>query len=202
MIKNFFYKTLEKIHDVDLVQTIKVEDIKDVNTKDGTNSGPSRSFGLFHIVENLDFTEDDKILDIGCGKGAAIIGLSYFTPCKVIDGLEYSLDIVKTCESNLKKIGVNQDEDIRCLVFHDKATEFKKYDYYNVFYMYDPFRGDTFYKTIDRIVESYHDNKRKITLIYANPYEESYLIIKGFKLEKEIETDFFMRKVKIYTFFL
>ena len=199
MIKNYFYESLEKMYDVDIIQTIKVEDIKDVDTKDGTNSGPSRSFGLLHIGEHVELNESDRILDIGCGKGAAMIALSFFTPCSVVDGLEYSLNIAKTCHSNIDKVGINQGTESRSIVFHGNATKFELYQKYNVFYMYDPFRGDTFYKTIDKIVESYFIEKRKITIIYANPYEENYLFVKGFKVSQEIATDFHHKTVKIFT---
>ena len=72
-------------------------------------------------------------------------------------------------------------------------------DMYDTFYLYDPFRGETFKKVIKNIEESVRRKSRKVTIVYANPWLHREVEAGGiFHLTKQISTEFFLNIVNVY----
>ena len=72
-------------------------------------------------------------------------------------------------------------------------------DRYNTFYLYDPFRGDTFRKVIDHIEDSVRRTKRHVRIIYANPWLHKEVEKNGiFRLTKQVNSEFFLNIVNEY----
>lgn len=86
------------------------------------------------------------------------------------------------------------------VIFNEDATEFTDLlDMYDTFYLYDPFRGETFKKVIKNIEESVRRKDRKVTIVYANPWLHREVEAGGvFKLVKQISTEFFLNIVNVY----
>ena len=110
-----------------------------------------------------------------------------------VDGLEYLEELCQIGRENMKRSGHD------CVIYQGDATLFNKWDQYNLFYLYDPFKGDTFRKVIQNIELSYKRNLRDICLVYANPWEHKIVLENGlFQFEEQIDGDWFTRMTNIY----
>lgn len=187
-----YYDWLEKNKNIDIIRRNTKINIKDV-CKDGRDYAVSRGIGMAVVCEYLSKTYPyENILDIGCGKGAAIMMFKAFG-YDIVDGLEYLEDLVCCAKENFKKM------HLRSNVIQGDATKFTQYENYTMFYLYDPFQGETFQKVILKIEESYKKKKRRIILVYANPWENNIIRkYSSFKLDKQLEGDWFTRMTNIY----
>lgn len=190
-----YYRYLEDEFGIDVASTIKVEDF-DYTEDTATNSGASRQMGLFDTFKDLlcisrispTIFSGKNILDVGCGKGGAMITMHHFGFAN-IDGIEISPMISQIATDNFEKLAYEN-----C---HVKNVSALDYDYsgYDFFYMYDPFKGELFKEVIKKI---YEQAKKGAIFIYANPYMDRLVIDAGFKYLRSIDTDFFIRNVNVY----
>ncbi|MBK8466517.1 MAG: class I SAM-dependent methyltransferase [Chloracidobacterium sp.] len=124
---------------------------------------------LESAVETLGITEADRIIDIGCGKGAAMIRLSKF-PFARIDGLEHSQDWVRIARRNLSRLRLTKRSEIYCA----DATEFTELDGYNYVYLFNPFPLSVLLIVLENLRLSLENKPRKLTIIYNNLPENYY----------------------------
>ena len=146
-------------------------------------------------------TDNDAIIDIGCGKGRMLYFFSQF-PFRLVDGLEYSQAMIEIAENNLailRKLhrGV---EAIR--VFQGDATLYDAYDEYNYFYLFNPFEEIIMTQFLRHIKESSARNPRDIHIIYHHPMHSALFIAEGFKFEEELPTLRLLKNSKIYVYLL
>ena len=192
-----FYEWLEAEYGVDFVKTIAKETF-DYDFRFATNSGASRQMGLVdvicHIEERLFMdVRDKKVLDIGCGKGGAM-ELFLQSEFAKVDGIEYSKSISDIARKNMELLG-NDSEIINL-----SATEFDRYDEYDILYMYDPFRDKVFRETLKKLEKAAIRRKKPTLLVYANPYHHKDVVDGGvFSLISIVDTDFFHRDVHVYS---
>lgn len=192
-----FYEWLEAEYGVDLAKTIAKETF-DYDFRFATNSGASRQMGLVDVIcyiEERLFLDirDKRVLDIGCGKGGAMELFSQSEFAKV-DGIEYSKSISEIARKNMKLLGNDSD------VFNLSATEYDRYDDYDILYMYDPFRGEVFREVLKKLEQAAIKRNKPTLLVYANPYHHKDIVEGGvFSLVSIVDTDFFHRDVHIYS---
>ena len=192
-----FYDWLECTFGADLVKTIPKEDF-DYDFKFATNSGVSRQIGLADVIASLETDVEVqrhmKALDVGCGKGGAIMMMKQSFLFDRVDGIELSPKICKIAEDNMKKLNIESN------IMNVSATEFDKYGNYDLLYLYDPFRGEVFLEALRQIEYAVRNRSKPIFLVYANPYHHKDIVEGGvFKLVNKVDTDFFHRDVHIYT---
>lgn len=119
--------------------------------------------------------------DIGCGDGCVLSTMHGFFDRLI--GVEYDQRIAKICKDNLARqkiknvtvyqMGINQISD--ALI-----------DSIDIFYLYNPFHGDTFANFIANVNKSVARKPREIMFIYANPIcRESANQLSGFNLIAE-----------------
>src|SRR5260370_40018593 len=72
----------------------------------------SRRPVLALVLQTLPISHQDSILDIGCGRGGAIITMAQY-PFARIDGVEISPDLAAVAERNLARLGISRSS-IRC----------------------------------------------------------------------------------------
>lgn len=165
----------------------------DYESPDATACGASRERSLLDMCQ-MPGIFNGKVLDFGCGKGAAI-AIMKMAGIKEVDGVEQSHMLAEIARDNMKKLG----EDM-VAIFNEDATEFTDLlDMYDTFYLYDPFRGETFKKVIKNIEESVRRKDRNVTIVYANPWLHREVEAGGvFHLTKQISTEFFLNIVNVY----
>ena len=138
---------------------------------------PSGNKYLTSLLKDLVFESSDNILDIGCGKGSAILRMTKFK-FNNVDGIEIAERNAKVARSNFKKLRIDNVH-----IFNVDATEFNGYDNYNYFYMYNPFPDSVMQLVISQILSQISVGK-KVTIIYNNPLCHKTLICAGFRLLK------------------
>ncbi len=142
--------------------------------------------------EILSLTKEVAFYDYGCGKGSMIL-MAYMYGIKKIGGIEVVEDIYNQAVCNMRELG------IACDLFCGDASVFEEIDEYNCFFFYNPFRGQLFERTIQNIENSFRRNKRKVFLIYANPFCHKSVIKGGiFRLYKQIRVDIWDPILNIY----
>ena len=152
---------------------------------------PSVLAVLEEVVERLQVSNSDRLLDVGCAKGYA---LSYFIQhldCKVA-GIEISAKLAKICRRNIRRqYGVNIE------VHNEDATQFKAFGDFNYFYMYNPFPNEEILEVVvSRIVQQ---SKEDVVLIYNNPRYENIILKKRFDVIDEFTVpESNNKRVKIY----
>ena len=136
-------------------------------------------YDINKILQKMNINSTDKILDVGCGKG---LFLWYATKYKFsqIDGLEYSEELCKIAQNNLKIIN-----DSRLNVINQDAREFSKYENYNYFFFNNPFSANIMFDVVKKILNSLKTNPRKIVIIYQFPFSKSVFVENGFKIKYE-----------------
>ena len=186
------YSFLEHEYEADFLKRVDQSEF-DYESPDATACGASRERSLFDMCY-IPGVFNGRVLDFGCGKGAAI-AIMKMAGIKEVGGVEQSHMLAETASANMKKLG----EDM-VVIFNEDATEFTDLlDMYDTFYLYDPFRGETFKKVIKNIEESVRRKSRKVTIVYANPWLHREVEAGGiFHLTKQISTEFFLNIVNVY----
>jgi SAM-dependent methyltransferase len=167
---------IERSRDLDFSQVIPSADLG----YDGAlviQCSPSGNKYLTNLLQDLLLVSSDNILDIGCGKGSAILRMTKFK-FNNIDGIEIAKQNAEVARANFKKLSVDNVH-----IFNVDATEFNGYDNYNYFYMYNPFPDIVMQLVISKLLSQISEGK-KITIIYNNPVCHKIIIGAGFRLLK------------------
>jgi len=153
-----------------LAEELKLIDLSFVSSaglglsgEDGYHHSSSLGYGLRRILRNVGVSSTDTILDLGCGKGGAIIALSAF-PFRRIDGLDISQDLIDIARRNLSRLRINRGE-LHCC----NATEFSDLDDYTHIFIYNPFPGKVMAVVLNNLAASFRRRPRRFVLIYRNP---------------------------------
>ena len=130
---------------------------------------------LVNVLNDLKISKNDKILDIGCGKGYALYLMHQFN-FKNIDGIELSKKLSDIAKKNFALIKKKTN------IYNVNAINFKYYKNYNFFYMFNPFNSSTMEIVLNKIIKTI--NKKKIYIIYNNPTCH-VILSKNFSLVKK-----------------
>ena len=134
-------------------------------------------YPIIPILDQLQISPADSILDIGCGKGLFLYYALKYGFSKV-DGIEYVEGLVNIATQNMKIIG-----DKRVHVYHIDARCFRDYDKYNFFFFNNPFSADLMEGLADVLVGNFKRNKKRLTVIYQFPFGRRVFEERGFGVE-------------------
>lgn len=123
-------------------------------------------------------TSGDVFIDIGSGKGRAVVMAAMDYPFGRVIGVELTRELHETAERNVAavagKLRAGQVElvcsDVRAYQIPDDVT---------IVYMNNPVRGSIFVDVLKSISESQMRRSRPMRLIYYNPTEEEALNATG-----------------------
>jgi hypothetical protein len=161
----------------------RIEQAPDLNFQDNRLNGywSSANGFLVNVMRSIEVKPSDKILDVGCGKGAAL-KLFKNAGFGVVDGLEYTMRLSLIARRNMDKLNMN------CRVFNCDARLFSNYHDYNFFYFYNPFTGEIMREVIDKIESTLISHPRNVTIIYKNAVCDEMITSNGIFMKKaEIE---------------
>lgn len=131
----------------------------DTGHRHENSGGPN----LGRVLKNFSINKNDSILDIGCGKGGALITFSKFD-FQVVDGLDISDDLLSIAKTNFKKLNIRKVK-----LFQANAVTFTNLDNYTFIYMANPFPCNIVKSVMLNLDMSIKKHPREITLIYYNP---------------------------------
>ncbi len=118
---------------------------------------------LDKVLNSLNITAGDAIVDFGSGKGGALITFAKY-PFNKISGVELLPELVTIAEQNFKKLNIS---NVTMTV--SDAADFTDLDAYNYFYFYSPFPRSVMVDVIHNIESSLQKKPRPLRLIYCNP---------------------------------
>jgi len=130
---------------------------------------------LEELLNRLTIAPSDAILDIGCGKGGAMITLARW-PFFRVDGIELSPKLVSIGQQNLRRLGYS-----RGAIKLGDAAEFTDYDPYTFLYTFHAFSAPVTIRVLKNIQASLARIPRKLTLIYKNPMDHDLVLRAGFR---------------------
>ena len=131
------------------------------------------------VLNTLSILSTDNALDVGCGKGGAMITMACH-PFARVDGIEISLELVKIARENIRRLRIEN-----ATVYLGDAATFDRYADYNLYYMYNPFPEEVMRKVMSRIAISLNVRNRRATLIYKNPIYADLVVGSGFEKVNE-----------------
>lgn len=137
--------------------------------------------------------EKDSILDLGCGKGGALVAFLDYGFKKVC-GIELEGRIYEIARTNFEKMGL---QDRAELIRGDICELTAQIDEYNWFYDFLS-NGDFYENMLSHIYDSFRRKPRKVTIIARNPYAHKIYEKYGFILTNQFEIDTRQRVVNIY----
>ena len=147
-------KILDKIRGLDFITTVNPEAVG-LNPNESNRYSPSGDNYLNNVFTTLNISNQDAIIDVGCGKGSAMRTMLKH-PFKRVDGVELSKYLANIAIKNFKILGIN-----KYLVYISDAKYFNNYDNYNYIYFYNPFPCNVMVHVINHIVESIKIKKKK-----------------------------------------
>jgi SAM-dependent methyltransferase len=159
--KQVLYDVYLKLRNIDVgeVSNETIGISRDIGSRHQTSGGPYLDF----VLKNLPINQNDSIIDIGCGKGGALITLTQY-PFQSVDGLDMSDMLISIAKSNLKKLQITKVKFFQC-----NAATFTDLDNYTYIYMYNPFPCTIMKEVMSNIKKSIKKHPREVTIIYMNP---------------------------------
>jgi SAM-dependent methyltransferase len=151
-----------------------------------TTRYPRASSGceLDTAVKELEIKPSDTIIDIGCGKGVAMIRLAKF-PFRKVDGIERSPEWADIARKNISRLWLRNRSNIICT----DALTFTALDEYSHIYLYNPFPREVMQVVVKNIQTSLKRTPRPLTIIYSCPMHHD-LFIEAEIFEKVLEFEF------------
>ena len=126
------------------------------------NHAPSASF-VDKALKALNPNPNHSFIDIGSGAGYAMYKAS--SKFKKVYGIEIDPRWNQIAEDNFRKLGLKN-----CTVFTSDINDIalEQIDDINVFYMYNPFQGQTMDLFSDKIEQSFIRHPRDVYIVYVN----------------------------------
>ena len=140
---------------------------------------------LERLVNSGFFSNEDVVLDYGCGKGRVGFFLSHQTNTRCI-GIEYDARIYQSALANRTAAGAKADFILT------RAESYEVPSDVNRCYFFNPFSTEILHKVMARILESYYVHPREIFLFFYYPSDEyiCYLMtVNELEFYDEIECD-------------
>jgi len=155
------------LHDKFWERRLKVSTtgLKDTELHDGLRYEATPYLLIRDIFDRMALTEDDVLVDLGCGKARTLCFSERFCKAKLL-GVEYDNKLADTAKENLKNTAV----EVSCM----KAQDFD-YSKITAIYLYNPFGEKTVAAVLEKLHQSLIDNPRKVKIAYANPVHDDLL---------------------------
>lgn len=130
-------------------------------------------------IERILPASQASFVDLGCGKGRALIMASW-RPFRSVHGVELSPKHAELARKNVATYLANRPgrKTVRCTdvqVHCANALEFEFPDTDLAIFMYRPFKGEVFTGVLDRLLAFHQRTGHRVVIGYACPLEERLL---------------------------
>ncbi|MGY2908719.1 methyltransferase domain-containing protein [Bradyrhizobium sp. URHC0002] len=163
---------MENFQGVDFSRIVWPEEVG-LDSKYVGESTPTWNKYLVRLLKDLHINDQDTILDIGCGKGSAMLAMLKF-PFARVDGIELSQPISETAIRNLTKL-----KKQRWQIFNGDAITCKNYNTYSMLYFYHPFPKEIMRQVVANIHSSISGRQQEMLVIYNNPVCHEEIVENG-----------------------
>lgn len=118
---------------------------------------------LAAALRKISLPKESRVLDLGCGKGGAILTFVRLG-FRHVDGVELSPALCAVARRNLDRLGIG------CVhIFQADAACFHDLDAYDVVYLFNPFPEKVVAAVVGNLADSLARAPRQVTLLYLNP---------------------------------
>ncbi len=145
-----------------------------IDVEDGNMYQPSFN-NINKIFNKLEIHSNDKIIDIGCGKGKAMAIMAKY-PFESVDGFDLSEKMVCIANNNFSKINLKH-----CHAFKADANTFSDYREYKFIYMFNAVPLRVLKNVVDNMIESF-DIGVPYFFVYLNPVYNKLFLDRGFDI--------------------
>lgn len=153
--------------------------------------GYEPSFLFDDVLDNMEISRSNSVVDIGCGKGYAMYLLAKY-PFGKISGIEISSELVEIAKKNIDILFPN---DKRFNIVKKDAVDWDEYDEYDYYYMFNPFSDNVMIEVIHLIVESAEKMGKKKYIIYQNYKYLEILLKMGFLILQQKRDTVFLEYI-------
>jgi SAM-dependent methyltransferase len=158
---------------VDTSGIVRVVDTKSPNRIHGIRYQPCNPGYLRQAIESASVDlKDFSFVDIGCGKGRALVVAAQY-PFRWVIGVDYSLPFIETARNNLLRIGVDEG---RFELHWQDATEFRFSPQATFLFLFNPFKA---FHILDAVLlhlkEDVLDRGHPVVVTYQGPKPEELL---------------------------
>ena len=134
------------------------------------NYGASKATPFKHLMHRLKLPKDATFVDLGSGKGRALMLASKYGFRRVV-GIEFSGDLCSKAKANLKNFLAKCPSPSVVEVIESDVAKYIFQDDETVFFMLDPFDAPVLTQVLRNIRASVERRPRTIWLIYSVPRE-------------------------------
>jgi SAM-dependent methyltransferase len=135
------------------------------------NYGASKEVPFRKLMKKLQLPRDGVFVDLGSGKGRALMLASKYGFRKVI-GIEFSGALCEAARENIRRFLRKSPSRSEIEVVESDVTKYPFRDNETVFFMLDPFNAPVLTQVLENIRASVQRQPRKIWLIYSVPREQ------------------------------
>jgi SAM-dependent methyltransferase len=131
---------------------------------------------LLRLAERGYISEENTLIDYGCGKGRVSFLLSRRTGCRAI-GIEYNDEIYEIAVQNLEHFRGDRG---KISFVNADAEHFDLPPEADRFYFFNPFSVRILYPVLERIYASYFEDPRQMYLFFYYPKDEDLALLSMF----------------------
>ena len=149
------------------------------------NYGASKELPFRKLMQRLQLPRDGVFVDLGSGKGRALMLAAKYGFRKVI-GIEFSGALCAVARDNLQKFLRKFPSQSTIEVVESDVTKYEFRDEETTFFMLDPFNAPVLTQVLANIRTSVERCPRKIWLIYSVPREQHIIDQSGLFTHSEV----------------
>jgi len=143
-------------------------DVTSPNHVHGVRYEPTRARPLRRLLRELPAPRGGVFVDIGCGKGRALM-VAAETGFRRLVGVDYSSELCRIARRNLERFARARGGGIAFEVNESDAADFAFAPDHDVIYLFNPFDLPVVRSVLDRLEDSLRAHPRKAWLIYTSP---------------------------------
>ena len=125
---------------------------------------PTRALPLSGLLRALKVPRDAVFVDLGCGKGRALIVAAQYG-VRRLKGIELVPEFVRSCEMNLQKV-LSRGADLEWQILNLDIRDYAVSPEDDVFYLYDPCAWPVVLACLTNILASWREHPRRLQVIY------------------------------------
>jgi SAM-dependent methyltransferase len=182
----------EIVQGVDVSRIVYPEEVG-LDPKYVVESGPSWDKYLVRVLKDLHINNQDTILDIGCGKGSAMLSMLKF-PFARVDGIELSKEISEIAIRNLTKL-----KKQRWQISQGDAITYKDYNAYSMLFLYHPFPNEVMRQVVTNIQSTISGREQEMLIIYNNPVCHDFIVMDGVFCKQREYPNGYGEKIFVYS---
>ena len=167
-------------YDTDTVRRVARGNIEadSENVAHSSDYGASKAMPFMRLMRRLNLPKDNIFVDLGSGKGRALMLAAKYGFRKVI-GVEFSGVLCDRSRINMEKFMRKCPSQSKIEIIESDVAKYQLNDDETVFFMFDPFNAPVLTQVLQNIAASVKRKPRPIWLIYGTPREQEIIARSG-----------------------